>query len=162
MLALPDGRAGPLNHFYHFGMRACRYLRDLTLMTEKILQLQAHVSAVQPLLVANLSAAHTEWMAGTLARGAYEYCLQRNSLAIALTSRPAADLDELEAFKAGAVLFMDLPYAVKDVPADRREGEQAKVDALRAFYVQNGYTEVHPFLKIPVRPSPALVEGGPA
>ena len=122
-------------------------------MSEKITKLQALVTSVLPLLEANLCSAHREWMEGKIARGAYEYCLQRNSVAIAITGRSAAELDVEGAFQAGATLVIDLGGAVADLPLGQRETAQAKVDELRSFFVEQGFTAVHPWLKIPVRPA---------
>jgi hypothetical protein len=121
-------------------------------MSENLIQLQAHVAAVCPLLETNLCSAHQEWMEGKIARGAYAYCMQRHSAALAITGRPAADLDEDAAFRAGATLFIDLRAALKDVPCEQHAAEQAKVEALRAFYVQQGFTGTDAAFGIPVRP----------
>jgi hypothetical protein len=123
-----------------------------------LIALQTRVAAVLPLLEANVGAAYREWMDGTLARGAYEYCLHRSAVASAIAGSPLDELVVEAAFLAGAPLFIDLHSAMKDVPSERQPGEQAKVDALHSLYIAQGFTEMHPHLKIPVLPSNCVAQ----
>jgi hypothetical protein len=122
-------------------------------MTTQINELKTHVSAILPLLDANLGAANKEWMAGDISRGAYEYCLQRHAVALSIIGMDVSELNEDGAFKAGATLFIDLRSAIKDVPVEKRDSEQKKVDDFLSFYVDSGFTEEHALFKIPIRPT---------
>jgi hypothetical protein len=123
-------------------------------MYQTIIGLKQHIAAVMPLLDANLAAADKEWMAGTLAKGAFDYCSTRHLAAGHIVEANPAELNEEAALAAGARLFLDLRSALKDVPADRRAGEEAKVEGLRKFFVEQGFTAVNSLFNIPMRPTP--------
>lgn len=125
-------------------------------------QFQTLVNAVQPLLATNLAAAYKEWMAGDLPRGAYEHCLSRSTVAAAIAGGEATAVSAglTGAMRAGALLFIDLKSAMREVAVGDQAIEQAKVEALRVFYGDQGFTETHAWLGIPVLPEakPALVD----
>jgi hypothetical protein len=121
-------------------------------MYETLIELKKRIAAVMPLLDANLAAARTEWMAGILARGAFEYCSTRHLTACHIVEAPPETLLEEPALLAGARLFIDLRSAMKDVPADRRAADEAKVEELRKFYAEQGFTAINPHFDIPMKP----------
>lgn len=122
-------------------------------MQTNLTQLQAHLSAVLPLLSANLSAAYTEWTNGDLPRGAYEYCRARHATALALIHATSLDVPVDAAFAAGAPLFLDLRTALKDVPENERPSARAGVDALHALYRAQGFTDTCNVLRVPCKPA---------
>jgi hypothetical protein len=122
-------------------------------MHNAIPQLKTCVTAVLPLLNENLTAAHRDWMNCVISRGAYEYCLSRHATALSLLGADDSLLEHDRSFTVCSTLFIDLRAAMSDVPADRKPGEQVKVDALHALYVDNGFTEMHPMFNIPAKPT---------
>lgn len=124
-------------------------------MYKTIIGLKEHIAAVMPLLDANLAAAHKEYMAGSLAKGAFNYCSTRHLTAAHIVEANPAELNEEAALAAGARLFLDLRTALKDVPADRRAAEEAKVENLREFFVKEGFTAINRHFDIPMRPAPS-------
>lgn len=121
--------------------------------TNTVVQLQNRVTAVMPLLNENLTAAHRDWMDCVIPRGAYEYCLSRHATALNLLGADERLLEPDLTFKACSTLFIDLRAAMNDMPANKKQEEQAKVDALLALYVANGFTEMHPLFNIPSKPA---------
>jgi hypothetical protein len=122
-------------------------------MYKTITGLKEHIAAVMPLLDANMAAAYQEWMAGTLAKGAFDYCSTRHLTAGHIVEANPAELNEEAALAAGARLFIDLRSALKDVPADHLAVEEAKVENLREFFVEQGFTETNQVFDIPMRPA---------
>jgi len=97
-------------------------------------------------------------MSGGKPNGAYQHTLKRHEIASVLANLTQAKKDENVAstsdedlFKAGALLFIDLKYAVEDAPADEKAEMQQKVDALTQLYLDNGFTEKHFFYGYPTQ-----------
>lgn len=63
-------------------------------------------------------------------------------------------LNEEPAHRAAATLFLDTPSALGEVAPTDKAAEQAKVDTLLKCLVDFGFTEIHPFFGIPMRPQP--------
>lgn len=124
-------------------------------MQENLSKLQAHVTALMPVLNANLSAAYAEWMSGKIARGAYEYCLSRHATAAALTGPLPAEVTADAAFAAGAQLFLDLRTGLKDIPEAERAPAQTEIDAMLALYREQGFTETSFGMRVPRKPAAA-------
>lgn len=124
-------------------------------MTSTLLKLRHHVTAILPLLGDNLGMAYKDYMAGTLARGAYEYCRTRHDSALTIVSSKVEQLDEDKALRVAATFFLDLRTALKDVPSCAQPAEQAKVDAMWAFFVECGFTQVSPLFDIPIKAHPS-------
>lgn len=124
-------------------------------MSAQLLQLRQHVAAILPLLGDNLGLAYKDYMAGTLARGAYEYCRTRHDSALTIISSDIEQLDEDKALRVAATFFLDLRTALKDVPSCAQPAEQAKVDAMWAFFIECGFTQVSPLFDIPIKAHPA-------
>lgn len=107
------------------------------------------VSRAMPILDKNLHAAHSEWMSGEIARGAYEYCLSRHTTAIELLSLD--DIDPERAFRACAPITIDLRTGLKDMQ-DKTQSEglmEAWLDCFRSA----GFSEMHPLFDIPYKPN---------
>lgn len=109
--------------------------------------LQANLNAVMPLLVANRNAAYHEWMDGSLARGAYEYVQSRFDTAYAVQTR--SDIDSVTAYKACALLTIDIRSAVNDSPS---EGAKQQMSDWLECYRTAGFTASHPLFDVPTLP----------
>lgn len=131
-------------------------------MYKTIIGLKEHIAAVMPLLDANMAVAYKEYMAGDLAKGAFNYVSTRHLAAGHIVEANPAELNEEAALAAGARLFLDLRSALKDVPADRRATEEANVESLRTFFVEVGFTEVNRHFNIPMRPAQPAAAAIPA
>lgn len=110
--------------------------------------LKERVTSVMPILDANLSAAHDEWMSGKIARGAFECCLSRHATALELLSLD--DIDPERAYRACAQITIDLRSGLGDMQ-DKTKTDgvmEAWLDCFRAA----GFTEMHKMLEIPVKP----------
>ena len=114
-----------------------------------IKDLQEEVAKILPILDANLSAANKEWMAGEIARGAFEYCLSRHRIALTVIQE-GWNLDILAAFAACAPLTMDIRSGL-DQASSKEQAEEwsKKLDNWWAFYQKNGFVEVNSFFNIP-------------
>jgi hypothetical protein len=62
-------------------------------------------------------------------------------------------LEQDRSFMVCSTLFIDLRTAITDLPAHKKPAEQAKVDALLALYVANGFTEMNKAYNIPAKPA---------
>jgi len=105
-----------------------------------------------PLLTANVSAAHAEYMDGRLAHGAYNYCLSRQAQVLAVLAADEARVTVTAALKVCSMMFLDLRTAVKDLSEVEKPSAQAKVDELLTFYKEQGFTETNPVFDIPAMP----------
>lgn len=114
--------------------------------------LKVSLTNVMPILNANLAAAHAEYMAGDIAAGAYGYVRSRHETAAAVMSRD--DIPAEDAYKACALLAIDLRTGVKDVP-DQAEA-LAQVEAWWQCYRDAGFTEVNKLFKAPMLPDGAV------
>jgi hypothetical protein len=109
--------------------------------------LKARLTDVLPISDANLSAAHMEYLSGKIPRGAFEYVRSRHEDALAVI---ACDNIPVElAFKACALLAIDLRDGVKEVPDVAQA--QAMVDAWWQCYRDFGYTELNTFFDSPAQ-----------
>lgn len=113
--------------------------------------LKTSLHGVMPILNANLEAAHKEWMAGSIAAGAFGYVRSRHETALAVLSRD--DIPAEDAYKACALLAIDLRCGVSEV-ADHAAA--AKVEAWWTCYQAAGFTEVHPLFNAPMLPDGAV------
>lgn len=125
-------------------------------MYETITGLKEKIAAVMPLLDANLTAAYNEWMSGSLAKSAFEYCSTRHLAAGHIMEANPEELVEEAALAASARLFLDLRSALKDVPTERKASAEAMVQGLRDFLITQGFTETNVFFDIPMRPVSAV------
>lgn len=114
-----------------------------------IANLRNHLEAVLPILSANLSQAHAEYIAGDLSAGAFEYVRSRHATALAVLAMP--DVCPASAYKACAALAIDLSSGLKDVP--NREEAQQRVNAWWDYYRKAGFTEISPHFQIPCLPN---------
>jgi hypothetical protein len=114
--------------------------------------LKASLNRVLPILNANLSAAYNEYMDCTIAAGAYGYVRSRHETALAVISRE--DIDPEQAYKACAAVTMDISsgIALMDDATDAEE----KLNDWWKCYREAGFTDIHPFFKIPVQPGGAV------
>lgn len=110
--------------------------------------LKEHLRAVMPILDANLAVAYTEYMNGDIPAGAYGYVRVRHEAAHAVLTRD--DLEPDFAFKACALLAMDLRTGLQEMGADSDAG--VKVEAWWQCYRDAGYTALHEVFATPMRP----------
>jgi hypothetical protein len=115
--------------------------------------LKANLAAVMPLLQLNRDAAYTEWMDGSLARGAYEHVQSRFDTAHAVMNKE--NVDAISAFKACSMLTIDIRSAVADVNTESARQSQ---DAWINCYREAGFTEAHTIFGTPVLPANFIFE----
>lgn len=113
-------------------------------------ELKVAVTAVMPILNANLSAAYTEYMDGTLNAGAYGVVRTRHENACIVLA-DAVPVDTLRAYEICALLTLDLRTGVKEM-IDKAEAASALNDWL-AFYRSNGFTDDHKVFEFPTHPT---------
>ena len=113
-----------------------------------IKNLKAALTGVMPILDANLSLAHSEYMDASLAAGAYGVVCSRHETALAVLSR--TDLQAEQAYKACAALAIDLSSGVRSMPDAVKAQEQ--VENWWQCYRAAGFTEVNKFFDIPIMP----------
>ena len=116
--------------------------------TPELQPLRERVKSIMPILNANLSAAHDEWMSGKIARGAFEYCLSRHATALELLSGENFDIET--AYRACAPLTIDIRSGLKDT------NDNGKTEEVMAAWIEcfrnAGFTEMHRLYNIPIRP----------
>jgi hypothetical protein len=105
-------------------------------------ELRGHFRRVQPILEANLAAAHREYMDGKIAAGAYGHVRSRLETALFVLAN--------EVIQSCALLAIDLRSGLTEV-VDRDEAQQHIDDWWQCFR-EAGFTEVHPFFRAPQRP----------
>nr|WP_011923044.1 hypothetical protein [Pseudomonas fluorescens]CAM96268.1 hypothetical protein pQBR0236 [Pseudomonas fluorescens SBW25] len=115
--------------------------------TMSIQSLKSNLIGIMPVLDANLAAAHSEYMAGDIPAGAFHYVRSRHLTACAVVSRD--DLEAVDAYKACALLAIDLRTGIKELT----ESVKDQVDAWWQCYRDAGFTELHPFFEAPMLPS---------
>lgn len=104
-----------------------------------------------PILDANLSAAHKEYMEGDISHGAFEYVRSRHETALNVISLNDNTTEVAQiAYNACALLAIDLRSGVKEVP-DKAEAQE-KVEDWWQCYRNAGFTDVHEFFNSPTMP----------
>jgi hypothetical protein len=109
--------------------------------------LKQNLNNIMPLLTANLAAANRDHMAGKIAAGAFHYVRSRHETACAVIARD--DLDAEHAYKACALLAIDLRHATEDFA----EGDTSLEKAWWQCYREAGFTEVNKFFNAPMLPA---------
>lgn len=107
--------------------------------------LKEQIKSVMPLLIANRDSAYKEWMNGDIARGAFEHIQGRIDTACIVIERN--DLDPEQAYKACALITIDLRCAIEDNPT-----EQSKMDSWLEFFRNAGFIECHKIFNFPIKP----------
>lgn len=112
--------------------------------------LKAALSAVMPILNANLSAAYTEYMDGTISGGAYGVVRTRHENACIVLDGTMI-IDALRAYEVCAMLTLDLRTGIKEM-ADQSQAK-ASFNEWVAFYRRSGFTEDHKVFDFPTHPT---------
>jgi hypothetical protein len=113
-------------------------------------ELKVAVTAVMPILDANLSAAYTEYMDGSLSAGAYGVVRTRHENACIVLSG-TLPVDPLRAYEVCAMLTIDLRTGIKDMPDQKQAKNEFNV--WMDFYRRSGFTEDHKVFEFPTHPT---------
>lgn len=113
--------------------------------------LRSSLEKIMPILDANLSAAHNEYMDCKISAGAYRVVRQRHENALVVLSDNSIHPEV--AYKACAALAIDLGSGVKDMP--NKEAAKTAVEDWWQCYRDAGFSEIHRFFDIPALPDDA-------
>jgi hypothetical protein len=123
---------------------------------ESLNLLKISIQGLMPVLDSNLGAAYSEYMAGDLNNGAYQYVLSRHTNASTLALSEVI-VDPMQAFSLASFLFIDLRSGINGITDETKKQEvNQKFEYLKELYSDNGFTGKNPIFDIPVMPE-ALV-----
>ena len=120
----------------------------MTDQNSKVSALQKLIKSILPLLDHNLSLAHSEYMNGQIAKGAFDYVLQRSGTASILAEHKRI-ANIAPAMSAFAPCFIDLRAGLKEYSGDRRDTYETCIEELSTFYSENGFTKKHGLFDFP-------------
>ena len=105
-----------------------------------------------PILDRNLAAASEQYRSGDLAAGAFRYVRSRHQTALAVIN--ASDSSGDTSYRACASITIDLRSGVRQMP-DVAVAKAVLERWLECFH-KAGFTEMHPYLDVPVLPGQAV------